>query len=43
MAELLERAGLKLLLMRDADTDGPVTAETERVYMVAREQGKTAQ
>lgn len=42
MAELLERAGLKLLLMRDADTDGPVTAQSERVYMVAGEQGKKA-
>lgn len=34
---LLEQAGLEVLLMRDADEDGEVTAESERVYVVARE------
>ena len=34
---LLEKAGLEVLLMRDADEDKEVTAESERVYVVARE------
>ncbi|MBR6478118.1 MAG: methyltransferase domain-containing protein [Lachnospiraceae bacterium] len=39
--ELLERAGLQVLLMRDADADEDVTEESQRVYVVARESGKT--
>ena len=38
--ELLERAGMELILMRDADSDGDVTETSERVYVVARERGK---
>ena len=39
---LLERAGMQVLLVKDADTDGEVTAESQRVYMVAKEQSKKA-
>ena len=35
--ELLVKAGLELLLMRDAENDGEVTAQSERVYVVAKE------
>lgn len=38
---LLERAGLKPLEVRDADTDGDVNSTTERILIVAREQGKS--
>ena len=38
--KLLGEAGMLLVEMRDADTDGEVTPETERVLVVAREQGK---
>lgn len=38
---LLEKAGMVLLTSMDADTAGPVTAETQRVCVVAREQGKS--
>ena len=34
---LLERAGLQVLIMRDADRDGDVVPESERVYVVAKE------
>ncbi|MBO4749848.1 MAG: methyltransferase domain-containing protein [Lachnospiraceae bacterium] len=34
---LLKQAGLEVLLMRDADSDGEVTETSERVYVVARE------
>lgn len=40
MQTLVERGGMKVLLCRDSDTDGPVTDTTQRVYMVAREQEK---
>lgn len=40
MADLVERSGMKVLLVKDSDTDGSVTEETERVYIVAKEQGK---
>lgn len=43
MRELLEKAGLKVLFMKDADTDEEVTAQSERVYVVARECGKEAE
>lgn len=38
--ELLGRAGMEFILMRDADSDGDVTESSERVYVVARERGK---
>lgn len=38
--KLLERAGLEVLLMRDADEDGEVTEHSQRVYVVAKEHGK---
>ena len=34
---LLQEAGLKLIQMIDGDTRGPVTAESERIYVVAGE------
>lgn len=37
---LLEEAGLHLMEMRDADTEGEVTEVSERIYVVAREHGK---
>ena len=40
MTTLLEEAGMKVLLVKDSDTEGSVTETTQRVYMVAREQGK---
>ena len=40
--ELLEKAGLSVVLMRDADDDGEVRAESQRVYVVARETEKKA-
>lgn len=43
MRKLVERAGMKLLEMADADTGEAVTAESQRIYIVAQEQGKTEQ
>lgn len=40
MARLLERSGMELLVLRDADTDGEVSQTTQRAYVVAREKGK---
>ncbi len=40
MRRLVERAGLEILEMTDADTEDAVTAESERVYIIARETGK---
>lgn len=40
MISLVEEAGMKVLLIKDSDTDGPVTETTERIYLVAGEQGK---
>lgn len=40
MTGLAERAGLRILEARDADTDGAVTAESQRIYVVAAEQQK---
>ena len=40
MVALVERAGMKVLLIKDSDTDGPVTEITQRVYVVAGEQKK---
>ncbi len=37
---LLQQAGMHLLKMVDADSDGEVTPESERVLVVAAEQGK---
>lgn len=37
---ILTKAGMKFLEMIDADTSGPVTETSERVFVVAREQGK---
>ena len=42
MRHLVEEAGMIVLEMTDADTGEKVTAESERVYIGAREQGKTA-
>lgn len=38
--ETLAEAGLELIEMRDADTEGEVTPESQRIYAVARERGK---
>lgn len=40
MTGLVERAGMALVKAVDADTLEPVTAESARIYIVAREQGK---
>lgn len=37
---LVEQAGLKIVKVLDADTGEPVTPESERVYIVAKEQEK---
>ena len=37
MAKLIERAGMELVVMKDADTDGDITDESERIYVVAKE------
>ena len=41
MAALVEQAGMILLEMKDADTGAEVTDQSQRVYIVARESGKT--
>ena len=38
--DLVERAGLRFVEAMDADTHGPVREESERIYVMAREQGK---
>lgn len=40
MIELVQRAGMTVVELLDADTKESVTEESERVYIVAREQGK---
>ncbi len=40
MLGLLKRAGMCVVQVLDADTEGAVTAESERVLVIAREQGK---
>lgn len=40
MKALVERAGMKFIAAIDADTHGAVHAESERIYIVAREFGK---
>ncbi len=40
MIRLIQQAGMTVLEMMDADTNESVTDESERVYIVAREQGK---
>lgn len=40
MCRLVEQAGMQVIRLLDADTLGEVTAESERVYMLAREHGK---
>lgn len=41
MCALVEQAGMKIVEILDADTGLSVTEESERVYIVAREQGKS--
>ena len=40
ITSLVNRAGMALVEVMDADTGEAVTAESERIYVVAREQGK---
>lgn len=40
MCGLVEQAGMQVIRLLDADTLGEVTAESERVYVLAREHGK---
>lgn len=40
MKRLVEQAGMRVLEIRDADTGGQVSQTSERVYIVAGEQGK---
>ena len=41
MKSLVERAGMRILEMTDADTGKAVTDESQRIYIVAQEQGKS--
>lgn len=43
IALLLKEAGMELILMRDADTEEEISAESQRIYVVAREHGKEIQ
>lgn len=40
MREIVEKAGMEWMTAIDADTEGEVTAKTERIFAVAREKGK---
>lgn len=40
MSRLVEQAGMRVIRLLDADTLGEVTAQSERVYVLAREHGK---
>lgn len=40
MKRLLERAGMTVLEMKDADTDDRITETSERIFVIAREKGK---
>lgn len=40
MTRLVKEAGMKVELVLDADTHGEVTPQSERIYILAREQGK---
>ena len=40
MKDFLAKAGLEFVMMKDSDTGGEVTPESERIYMIARECGK---
>ncbi len=40
ITKLIEESGMKLLAVYDAMTKEPPTAESERIYFIAREQGK---
>ncbi len=40
MKSLVEKAGMAFITAQDADTHGEVTPESERIYVVAREQNK---
>ena len=43
MEEFLHKSGLVLLETLDSDTYGPVSENSERVYMIARESGKNSE
>lgn len=40
MCSLIKQAGMELIQLMDADTHGEVHAQSERIYVVAREAGK---
>lgn len=40
MAKTVEDAGMRIIELLDADTHGPITDTSERVYVIAGEQGK---
>ena len=40
MRRLVEEAGMQVIRLLDADTMGEITPESERIYVLAREQGK---
>ena len=40
IAKLIEKAGMELVVMKDADTDGGIAKESERIYVVAKEVNK---
>lgn len=41
MQRLVEKAGMTVLEMKDADTGADITPESERIFVVARERGKS--
>ena len=41
IVNLLKKAGMKVVLVKDADTGADVTEVSQRIYVVAKEQGKT--
>ncbi len=40
MTELVEKAGMSVVEIRDAETGEEITEKSERIYLVAKEQGK---
>lgn len=43
MRNLVEQAGMRVIRLLDADTLGEVTDQSQRVYVLAREQGKSSE
>ena len=41
IVQLLQKAGMSVLEVKDADTGDDVTEVSQRIYVVAKEQGKS--